>query len=178
MFGRKKRDERAAGAVPAAPADVYLGLRTMALESVVRGTVTTTAAHPRVGGVVIDVPSSGGFATIVALGDNTTSLYTSVGGGTIGAGRHKRVADATHRLLAVIDAHLGLFSDSTDDALPDAGVVRFHVLARDRSTIADVAEDSFWTGASHPLMPVIAATQELITAIRSVDVPPSTPTEP
>jgi hypothetical protein len=47
-----------------------------------------SAAHPDISGVVVDVPAQGGFATVVGLTDDTTSMYTSTGGGTIGAGKH------------------------------------------------------------------------------------------
>jgi hypothetical protein len=171
MFGRKKRRDRG-GDFPA-PTDVYLGLRHKALESVARGWVSAAPAHPRVGGVVVDVPASGGFATFVALSDDTTSLYTSVGGGTIGAGDHQPVAAANHRLLATIDEYFLGFSIGADDSLPNAGFVRFHVLGTAGPSTADVPEDCFWGRAPHPLMPVISATHDLITAIRSVEAPSS-----
>ena len=117
MFGRRKRTAKA----DPSPAATYYGLRGRALESVGRGWIVATPAHPRVCGVVVDVPASGGFATVVALADNTTSLYTSVGGGSIGAGEHQPVADANHRLLATIDEYLLGFSIGGDDTLPPAG---------------------------------------------------------
>lgn len=82
--------------------------------------------------MIIDIPAQGGCATLVALTDNTTSLYTSTGGGTIGAGGHATVASATHALLASAE---------------------------------DVPEDSFWGRADHPLLPVIAAAQQVISSI-------------
>lgn len=169
MFGRRKR---AAKADPS-PADTYYGLRGRALESVGRGWIVATPAHPRVCGVVIDVPASGGFATVVALADNTTSLYTSVGGGSIGAGEHQPVADANHRLLATIDEYLLGFSIGGDDTLPPAGFVRYHVLGPANRSTADIPEDCFWGRADHPLMPVIVATQDLISTMRSVAPRPS-----
>jgi hypothetical protein len=124
--------------------------------------------HPDVSGVVVDIPASGGSATLVALTDNTTSLYTSTGGGTIGAGEHAAVATATHGLLASVQQHLDAFSDSDDAARPSGGTIRFHVLSARGQRMTDVPEDAFWGRVSHPLMPVIAATQVVISSMQTV----------
>lgn len=120
--------------------------------------------------MVVDIPASGGHATVVSLADNTTSLYTSVGGGTIGAGAHAVVAAATHILIDTAESQLSLFATEGDDSLPP-GSVRFHVLGFDRSHMLDVPEDCFWGRTPHDLMPTIAATQDVITAIHTADSP-------
>jgi hypothetical protein len=65
-------------------------------------------------------------------------------------------------------SQLALFPTADDGSLPEAGSVRFHVLGFTGSLVADVPEDCFWGRAEHALMPTIAATQEVITAIRAV----------
>lgn len=148
---------------------MYNDLRAMALRAVESGVLPTPPAeHPDVSGVVLDVPSSGGFATFVALTDNTTSLYTSTGGGTIGTGEHALVAAATHGLLAAVQQHLDSFASSNDASLPPGSTVRFHALSTGGHKTADVPDDAFWGRVDHPLMPVIAATQGLISSIQSV----------
>jgi hypothetical protein len=147
--------------------EMYGQLRAMALEAVANGLVAPTADHPRVSGVVIDVPSDGGCATLVSLTDDTTSMYTSTGGGTIGAGAHASVASATHALLAAVEQHFDQFTDDDDPALPPRGIVRFHLLGPAGRRTADLPDEAFWGRADHPLMPVIAAAQELIAAIRT-----------
>jgi hypothetical protein len=169
VFGRNKRSS---------PTDSvseggYVGLRKLALRAFDDGAVSGTADHPRVGGVVVDIPSSAGIATVVALSDDTTSLYTSTGGGTIGAGAHSHVAVATHRLLAAVDAQLEEFAVGRNDHVPNNNYVRFHVLGTAGPAVADVPQDCFWGRAPHVLMPVIAATQDVITAISSVDQDPA-----
>lgn len=163
MFGRRKRKATSSES----PVDVYYGLRHNVLESATRGWIAPRPQHPRIAGVVVDVPTNGGFATLVALADDTTSLYNSVGGGTIGAGAHRSVADANCRLLTTIDEYLLGFAIGDDDALPQSGSVRFHVLGATSRSIADVPIESFWGRADHPLMPVIVATHDLISEIRS-----------
>ena len=122
----------------------YLGLRSMALHSIENGLPSPPPSHPWVSGAVVDIPSQGGFATLVALTDNTTSLYTSVGGGTVGLGSHQPVAEATHQLLAAIEPHLGEFWADENDDFSGAGFARIHVLLPDSRRVADIPEASFW----------------------------------
>jgi hypothetical protein len=138
----------------------------MALDSVDNGLAAPAPEHPDVSGVIVDIPAQGGFATLVALTDNTTSMYTSVGGGTIGAGGHATVVEATHRLLSEVQGRLGLFKRKDDGSLPALGNVRLHLLTPSGRRAEDVSEDSFWGRAPSELMPVIAAVQDLMTAIR------------
>ena len=164
MLGRRRRgrdDQRA-------DSNAYDGLRDLALRAVESGLPPPTADHPDVSGVIVDIPSQGAYATVAAMTDNTTSMYTSTGGGTLGAGEHATVASATHKLLATIQSRLGAFDEADDGALPVPGWVRFHVLTPTGTRRKDVPEDCFWGRAPHELMPVIGATQEVISAMRSV----------
>jgi len=97
MLGRGQRRDRDGQPADANP---YESLRDLALHAVENGLPPPGDDHPDVSGVVVDIPSGAAFATVVALTDNTTSMYTSTGGGTIGAGEHADVAAATHQLLA------------------------------------------------------------------------------
>jgi hypothetical protein len=146
----------------------FRGLRSMALHATEHGLAPPPPSHPWVSGAVVDIPAAGGFATLVALCDDTTSIYTSVGGGTIGLGTHAPVAEATHRLLAAIGPHLGEFWTDPDDGFPGEGSARIHVLLPDSRRAVDVPEASFWGKAPHPLLPVIAAVQGVMTAARQV----------
>jgi hypothetical protein len=152
------------------PAEVYEGLRSMVLGQA-GGQLTPTPEHPDVSGVVADISRPDGCVTVVALTDNTTSLYTSAGGGVIGAGEHQQVAEVTQRLLAVVQAHIGLFGQRDDKALPPPGQARLHVLSPAGDRHRDVPEDAFWGRANHELMPVIAALQDVITAMRQASPP-------
>src|SRR5665213_4024849 len=153
MLGRRKRN----GHEPASPEEMYRDLRSMALEAAVSGVIPVHRDHPEVFGLVADIPAQGGYATIVALGDNSTSMYTSTGGGTIGAGERPAVAASTQQLLAVVQAHLDAFASADDGTLPEQGWVRLHVLTDQMPRRADVSEDAFWGKASSHLSPGIAA---------------------
>ena len=68
-------------------------------------------------GLVVDVPASGGAVALVALADGTASMYTSAGGGIVGAGLEPQVAAAVRQLLDVAGAQQALFVDPDDRAL-------------------------------------------------------------
>ena len=144
-------------------------LRATALGAAEQGLPAPPSDHAHVSGVVIDIPRQGGTATLVAMTDNTTSLYTSTGGGTLGTGNHAAVAAATHALLSAVERQLESFQDADDGSLPPAGVVRVHVLTPSGERRAtDLPEDSFWGRSPHALVPVIAAAQNVISKMCEV----------
>ena len=65
-------------------------------------------------GVVVDIPADGGgFATLIAMSEGTTSLYLSTGGGVIGAGQHPSVGAANRELRQTAQATLPSLSESS-----------------------------------------------------------------
>ncbi|HET9730879.1 MAG TPA: hypothetical protein VFR41_15715, partial [Acidimicrobiia bacterium] len=122
------------------PGDVYEQLRAIALGAEGSGALPAASAeHPDVSGLVVDIPASGGTATVVAMTDNTTSLYTSTGGGIIGAGAHAAVATATQALLTSVQQQFDAFTTGDDGSLPAGGSVRFHVLSERGPRMVDVS---------------------------------------
>jgi hypothetical protein len=141
----------------------YEGLRHMALQAgEIRGIRGALAA------IVIDIPSDGGYATIAGFADDTTSLYTSTGGGTIGAGNFRPVAKATRQLLNVAAAHMDAFVETDVGDWPTPGSVRFHLVTAKSNRFLDIPESSFWGRETHEVMPIIEAAQAVVTAIRMV----------
>jgi hypothetical protein len=130
--------------------------------------VRPAADHPDVCGVVVDIVQGGGSATMIALADGTASMYTSGGGGTIGAGEHATVAQAMRRLLLVAQSVVPALAPGADGSLPELGSVRFHVLTPAGVRAADVPDGVFWGQERHPLVPLVAATQDVISRIREV----------
>lgn len=163
MFRRNKT------AVPD-PGTVYEDLRAKALAAVESGLLSPDPEHPNVLGVVVDIRSDGAWATIVALADGTTSMYTSSGGGTIGAGAHESVRKANELLLTVIEAEVLPHLDPDPGTHPGAGYVRFHVLGPEGLSGIDVPDARFWgeRGAGGNL---VDATQYLIHTISTVSPP-------
>src|SRR5215831_8372236 len=112
------------------PDQVYEGLRTAALELTEATVGTTPPEHLDVLGAVIDIPGKGGMASVVAMADGTTSMYTSTGGGTIGAGAHEAVARATHALLATLQELIEMFPADERVDLPPADLVQITLVTR------------------------------------------------
>ena len=148
------------------PDEVYPELRAQALDALERDLPAPCTEHPDVYGIVVDVPRKGATATVVALTDTTTNLYTSVGTGTVGAGTNPGVAEATHRLLSAVQTGLGLFTLPDDGALPKPGFVRLHVLSSSGGTYCDVPEKSFWGRATREFKPILAGIHDVLTGIR------------
>jgi hypothetical protein len=94
-------------------ADVYAGLR----EQILRLDPATAGMIQRPGGAIVwgalmEMGYPSGVATMVALADGTTSMYTSSGGGIIGGGGHRAVATATHAFLESVADHLRTTSET------------------------------------------------------------------
>ena len=147
-------------------ADAYAALRgqLLSLDPASVGLGPGTAA--RVWGVLFELGYPEGTATVVALADGTTSLYTSGGGGVIGAGEHEPVAAATRALLAVVETHLAELGPDGSDDLPADGHVTVRALTYDGRLVATAAEEELGE-RRHPLWPVFYAGHDVITAVRT-----------
>src|SRR5882724_6714324 len=98
MFGRRKQKLSAGGAAPEA---VFAALRqnVLGLDPSAVG-LAPTPGRPRVWGGLMDMGyPDRRWASLVVVGDGTVSLYTSTGGGMIGAGAHPNVAAVAERWL-------------------------------------------------------------------------------
>ncbi len=116
----------------------------------------------------MDMGYSQGTATLVALADGTTSLYTSTGGGFVGGGFHQAVATATRSFLANLERHLPLLTPDPDAALPAEGRVIIRALTYTGRLAAEGPEDDLGHGR-HPLSPVFHAAHRVITELRLID---------
>lgn len=119
-------------------------------------------------GALMDIGHPRGAATLLALADGTTSLYTSSGGGIIGGGSHQAVAAATRSFLADLERHLSLLEPDPDTGLPIAGHVTIRALTYTGRLAAEAPEDDLGYGR-HPLSPVFHAAHRVITELRLID---------
>ncbi|HEY3164825.1 MAG TPA: hypothetical protein VGJ71_10720 [Candidatus Limnocylindrales bacterium] len=150
------------------PDEVYADLRSMAL-TIDPATLQRPSGEPWSGALVammeIGLPS--GTATFVALADGTASMYTSSGGGVIGAGEHAAVRAAADRFRAVLAEARGDLEPTTEFPGPTPGHVRFQLRTEDGGYTGAAAESALASGR-HPLSESYAAGQDLITEIRLV----------
>jgi hypothetical protein len=113
-----------------------------------------------------------GTATLVAVADGTVSLYTSTGGGVIGAGQYLSVRDAAERFLRAAAELSPAMQHTTDFPRPVPGSVRFHVRTPQGDVSAGVVE-SVLRARRHALGPLYVAGQDVITEIRQLSDAPS-----
>ncbi len=153
------------------PLEVYKELRDTALNAVSLGMQKPPAEHSDVYGMVIDIPQGGGYATLVAMADSSTSMYISNGGGIIGAGQHAEVAKASQSLLVRAQHCMSDFIAESTHNLPQAGTVRFHLLTEKQNLCLNISEDQFWgkTTLTGKQFPMIMAIQQLISTIQSAE---------
>lgn len=153
------------------PGDVYLGLRTQALSVTADALGGAVPEHPDVLGAVVDIPSGGGTASVVAMADGTTSMYTSTGGGTIGAGTHVDVAEKTHTLLVTLQRRIDMFPSDDRMDLPLEDLVQITIITPSGRHRASVPVAAFWGEEPSTVGDIIAAIQDVVTAIRQIQSP-------
>jgi hypothetical protein len=148
------------------PAQIYGELRSIAL------TVDPAAIERPVGEswsgalvAMMDIGLPEGTATFVAIADGSVSMYTSSGGGVLGAGEHQAVRAAADRFRSVLADARGQLQRTAEFPLPDAGQVRFHLRTEDGGSTG-VAPEAALRAGRHPLSEAYAAGQDLITEIR------------
>jgi hypothetical protein len=118
----------------------------------------------------MELALDGATATILAVADGTVSMYLSTGGGVIGAGEHVAVRAEGRRFRSVLADARSSLTPTAEFPLPVPGQVRFHaVLGPDRATA--VASETLLRGGRHPLSPLYAAGQDLLTEIRLATEP-------
>jgi hypothetical protein len=122
---------------------------------------------PRVFGGVMDTAYPEAVATLVALADGTTSLYTTGTFGIIGGGAHQPVVEAAGKFLASIEAHLDVFGDDAGTALPTEGPVVIHALTYAGRRRISATEDDFGY-RRHSASPVFHAAHDVISALRQI----------
>jgi hypothetical protein len=108
----------------------YAGLRSMVLRLDARKLGDPVVQLANVLGVVVDWSLGDEFATFVALSDGTASMYTSAGGGTIGAGGRPGIDAAAATLLRTAEEQLDRFTPVGAESGPHPGRVRYWALTR------------------------------------------------
>ena len=151
---RRKKDEPD-------PAAIFTDLRDMVL--------LEALPDPEGWAALMEMGTEGGVASVVAVSDGTTSLYTSTGGGLIGAGEHASVAAANQAFLAAIEEARAAIPVTDTYPLPGDGEIRFSVRWPDGTRGSAGAEDEALAAGDHPLSAAFAAGHDVISAMREVD---------
>jgi hypothetical protein len=160
MFGRKKATKTEGDGATAS-------LRDMILRTPPDELGFAPGDSAQVYGVVMETGYDSAVVTIVSLADGTTSMYFSSGGGTIGAGEHEKVTNASRAFVAAAGGFLSYAEPTTDFPSPALGEVRFQFLTFGGGLTTSALEDDLGNQRV-PLSPLFYAGQDVITAIRIV----------
>lgn len=162
MFKRRKATEPSRADGPGAE------LRRRALEVDPLALGLTASGGGTAWGFVMDtVMADDAWHCLVALGDGTTSLYTSSAFGVIGAGSHSTVRRTSEALLATVSSELGLFSPVATTDLPRAGQVALRALTFGGHVAVVASEDDLGYGR-HAASPLFHAAHAVISELRRV----------
>ncbi len=115
------------------------GLRTMMLTTPAsKAGIQPSERFPKVFGVVMDLPVSGGHtATVVSMCDGHASLYTTSTFGVLGGIGHESVRNASINFVSNAQAHYDAATPTTDYPYPVPDHVRFYLLGFDGVRMID-----------------------------------------
>jgi hypothetical protein len=149
------------------PEATYLSLRAMALDASANELGSSRETYPRAFGIVVELGFPTGAATLVVMGEGSTSLYFSGGGGVIGGGEHESVRRTSARLLSQAQAYADEAVSEAESPLPCKGEVRFVFLTYDGRRVSRAEEAQLETGR-HKLSPLFIGAHEVIAEMREL----------
>jgi hypothetical protein len=153
----------------AAPANAFMGLRTLVLEGSRANfglEPGTSATQPFA--VVTDWGDAQGATTIVAVADGSASVYRSSGGGSIGGGQsHESIRNAALRTVEVAAAAQPLMHATKQYPLAARGQVCFYVVTDVGVFTATASEDDIESNRS-PYSLLAKAARNIIAEYRRV----------
>ncbi|HVT64712.1 MAG TPA: hypothetical protein VHD81_06140 [Mycobacteriales bacterium] len=169
MFRRRDRTKSDASD----PRELYDGLRGEILDlDPASASLHPTPELPRVWGALLETGYGNEVATLVSLGDGTTSLYTTSGFVIIGGGAHLQVVSATQQFLAAVEDSLDSFEPDPGTDLPSDAETIIRALTYDGRKSVRAPEEEFGYGR-HPLAPIFHAGEAVISELRVLhDNPP------
>lgn len=155
------------------PPDVYTGLRRQALTLRPDQIGLTPGPDAPIYGVIMETGYPDAVATFVCMGDGTTSLYLSTGGGILGAGDHESVRNACLRMLAITNEYAADFIAACESAdpgfpLPGDGEVVFHLLTTEGVHDAAGLEEDLGE-QRHPFSALFNNCHQVMGEMRMVD---------
>jgi hypothetical protein len=148
---------------------VYSGMRgkILSLRREPMGIPSPSADAP-IWGALMDMRLMGmrrGSATLVALADGTTSLYTSTGGGVIGGHAHERVRRANAQFLDVANQLRNALEPTVATPIPAPGHNTFYALT-DFGLLTGGGSSEELDQGRHPLSRLFHAAHGVITELR------------
>lgn len=115
----------------------------------------------------MDINDGRGYTyTTVAMADGSASIYLSTGGGFIGGGQqHEAIRKAAMNFVRVAASYRPQMAVVKTFPLPGDGETTFYLLT-DSGVYSALAQTDLLGAKEHPLAPLFAAGQEVITQYR------------
>jgi hypothetical protein len=128
--------------------------------------LTPTEQLPHVWAALLDIGMAGGSASIAVVADGTVSMYTSTGGGMIGAGQHASVHAPAARFLKTVEAIHESLEPASSAPVPGAGEAAVIALTYEGMRRGHV--ELRVMSPKDPLARAWVAGQDVITALREL----------
>ena len=146
-------------------ADVYAGLRDQVLQLKPDAIEQNDADPSTVIAVLMETGYPEAVATLVAVADDTASLYFSNGGGIIGGGEHEPVRKVSVEFIAFAEQYVSRPTLTDAFPLPNKDNVRCYLVTHGGVYTFEAPEDDLGS-ERHPCSALFHKGHELITAIR------------
>jgi hypothetical protein len=148
--------------------DTYSALRRQAL-SVQRSDLGIPEPPPEAPawGILMETGYPEASATLFALGDGTTSLYLSTGGGVIGGQAHQNVREANAEFVEAANRHYQHLKPTDSFPLPADGQTVFYVLT-DSGVLTGAGREEELGLGRHPLSSLFHEGHQVITQLRLI----------
>ncbi len=151
---------------PAKTAEEIPDLRNMFLAKSPRDFgIVSTQEHPRVWAVLMEMGYPEGTATLLAVVDGSVSLYTSTGGGILGAGGYPSVRRRAMHFLSTAEQYLEEFQKTSEYPLPGPGRTKFYLMTFSGTFTGDFDENALGEG-HHKLSKLFYAGQDVLSDLR------------
>jgi hypothetical protein len=134
------------------------------------GVMPSPSEAAEVLGVVAEIGTENGAAVVFGMRDGDASMYFSSGGGHIGGGGQPHINAAARRLAKVAAGVVEALPLVDEHPLPAAGRVRISILTPAGVRAADEDPAELARGG-HPLSPVFAGANNIITGFRKQEQP-------
>ena len=128
--------------------------------------IVPTQEHPRIWAVLMEMGYAEGAATLLAVVDGSASIYTSTGGGVIGAGEHPSVRRRAMKFISIAEQYLDEFQKTSEYPLPGPGRTKFYLMTFSGTLTGDFDENALGEGR-HKLSTLFYAGQDVISDIRA-----------
>ena len=154
------------GAAQAQP-NPYSGMRELAFSTKPKDIgFTGSPDEEATYGVIIEFRIDRETATVVSFASGDASIYLSTGGAMIGGVGQPRIAQSAKAMIATGQSELGQVPFVDRHPKPSVGQVTIYLLTT-RGLRGTAANEAELEGGKHPLSPLFASAQDVITAYRT-----------